>query len=135
MRILIFIFLTVKNNVFLNIENDSKIVINCYNKKSNISSCIILLMDNIQKLFHDLNIYDCCHIYRKTNRIVDCLTRNVFFIQNQSFSGQISLKMLENLVFKDHRDSYFNHFVNQICVCEDINIHIFITFIKIMILS
>ena len=41
--------LAIKNNKFLNleIEGDLKIVIDCYNKKSNIPRSIILLMDDI----------------------------------------------------------------------------------------
>ena len=41
--------LAVKNNGFLNlkIEGDSRIVINYYNKKNNILSFIILLMEDI----------------------------------------------------------------------------------------
>ena len=44
--------LAAKNNGFLNleIEGDSKIVIDCYNKKSNIPSSIMLLMEDIWKL-------------------------------------------------------------------------------------
>ena len=56
--------LAAKNNEFLNlqIEGDSKIVIDCYNKKSNIPSSIMLLMEDILKLSQDLYIYDCHHI-------------------------------------------------------------------------
>ena len=69
--------LAAKKNEFLNldIEGDSKIVINCYNKKNVIPSSIMLLMEDIWKLFQDLYIYDCCHIYRKTNRTLYCLTK------------------------------------------------------------
>ena len=58
--------LTTKNNEFVNlqIEGDSKIVIDCYNKKSNIPSSIMLLMEDILKLSQDLYIYDCHHISR-----------------------------------------------------------------------
>ena len=56
--------LTTKNNEFVNlqIEGDSKIVIDCYNKKSNTPSSIMLLMEDILKLSQDLYIYDCHHI-------------------------------------------------------------------------
>ena len=55
----------VKNNELLNlnIEDNSIIVTNYYNKKNYNSG--ILLIENIWKLFNDLNIYICCHIYRK----------------------------------------------------------------------
>ena len=47
--------LAVKNNEFLNlkIEGDLKTVIDCYNKKSNIHSSIILLMKGTWKLSQD----------------------------------------------------------------------------------
>ena len=73
--------LTVKNNSFLNleIEGDSRIIIDYYNKKSNIPSSIMLLMKDIWKLSYDLNIYDCCHIYWKANRTTDCLVKKYIF--------------------------------------------------------
>ena len=57
----------VKNNELLNlnIEDNSIIVTNYYNKKKKISNSGILLIENIWKLFKDLNIYICHHIYRK----------------------------------------------------------------------
>ena len=54
----------------LKIRSDSGIVIDCYNKKYNILSFIILLIDNIWRLFYDLNIYYHCHIYREINKII-----------------------------------------------------------------
>ena len=51
--------LVVKNKNFLDlkIKSDSKIVIDCYNKKVNILNYIFLLMDDIWNLPQDLNIY------------------------------------------------------------------------------
>ena len=46
-----------KKNLDLKIKNDSKIVIDCYNKKVNILNYIFLLMDDIWNLPQDLNIY------------------------------------------------------------------------------
>ena len=73
--------LTVKNNSFLNleIEGDSRIIIDYYNKKSNIPSSIMLLMKDIWKLSYDLNIYDYHHIYWETNRTTDCLVKIYIF--------------------------------------------------------
>ena len=53
--------LAVKNNGFLNleIESDSKIVVDSYNRKINIPVSIMLLMEDIWKLAKDLNIYIC----------------------------------------------------------------------------
>lgn len=44
--------LAAKNSKFLNLEikDDSKLVINCYNKKSNIPKSIMLFMKDIWKL-------------------------------------------------------------------------------------
>ena len=69
--------LAVKNKEFLNleIEGDLKIVIDCYNKKNNIPSSIILLMEDIWKLSYDLYINDCSYIYKEINRIIDCLAK------------------------------------------------------------
>ena len=52
-----------------------KIVINSYNKKNNIFNSIMLLMDDIWKLYRDLHIYDCHYTYRKTNKSVDFLVK------------------------------------------------------------
>ena len=52
-----------------------KIVINSYNKKNNIYNSIMLLMDDIWKLYRDLYIYDWHYIYRETNKAVDFLTK------------------------------------------------------------
>ena len=73
---------TSKNNGFVNpkTESKSKILIDCYNKKSNIPSTIMLLMEDIWKLTHDLNIHNCHHIYRKTNRIAYCLAKKKFAV-------------------------------------------------------
>ena len=59
----------------LEIESNSKIVINHYNKKINIFGSILFLMNDIWNLSHDLNIYVCHHIYRKRNRITDYLIK------------------------------------------------------------
>ena len=62
-----------KNNGFLNleIEGDFKVIIDCYNKNCSLPNSIILLMEDIWKLSRDLNIDNCCHIYRKANRAMD----------------------------------------------------------------
>ena len=45
-------------------------------------SSIILLMEDIWRLSQDLNIYNCCHIYREANRTSDCLTKNSIYNTN-----------------------------------------------------
>ena len=52
-------------------------------------------MKDIWKLSHDLNIYDCCHIYRKTNRT---LAKKVLVLYILVDGGQIVQKMLLILV-------------------------------------
>lgn len=53
-----------KNNDFLNLKIDSKIVIDASNKRINIVYFIKILMED----FEDLNIYKYYHIYKETNR-------------------------------------------------------------------
>lgn len=67
--------LTAKNKGFLitEIEGDWKLVMNCYNKKNDIPSFILLLMEDISKLSPNLNIYVCWHVHGELNIIIDCL--------------------------------------------------------------
>ena len=58
--------LAAENNYILNL-GDSKMVIDYYNKKSNVCHSIMLLMKDIWKFTQDLNIYYCFHIYREAN--------------------------------------------------------------------
>ena len=51
----------------LEIEGDFKVIINCYNKKSILPSSIILLIEDIWGLTHNLNIFNCYHIYGEAN--------------------------------------------------------------------
>ena len=59
------LYVSCQEKSFLNLEidGDSKIVIDCYNKKINIPSSILLLMEDIWNLLHGLNIYVCRHVY------------------------------------------------------------------------
>ena len=63
-------------------------MIDCYNKKINILNYILLLMEDILNLSHNLNIYVCCHesnktvdvlkknhVYKEDNIIIDCLAK------------------------------------------------------------
>ena len=60
---------------FLEIEGDSKIVIDCYNKRINIPSSIMLLMEDIWKLSQGLHIYECRHVCSEVNRTANCLAK------------------------------------------------------------
>ena len=66
----------------LEIEGDSEVNIDCYKRKSNSPSSIILLMEDIWRLSQDLNIYNCCHIYREANRTTDCLAKKGIYNTN-----------------------------------------------------
>ena len=68
--------LAAKNNGFLSleIEGDSKIVIDSYNKRISVP-CSIKILEDIWKLSRDLNIYSCHHVYREANRTADCLIK------------------------------------------------------------
>ena len=61
------VILATKNKGFLDleIEGDSKIIMDCYNKKINPHSFIMLLMVDIWKLSLELNTYDCRHVIEK----------------------------------------------------------------------
>ena len=61
------VILATKNKGFLDleIEGDSKIIMDCYNKKINPHSSIMLLIVDIWKLSLELNIYDCQHVIEK----------------------------------------------------------------------
>ena len=56
--------LAVNNNGFLSleIEGDSKIIIDCFNKRISVSYSSRILMKNIWKLSEGLNIYNSHHV-------------------------------------------------------------------------
>ena len=85
-----------KNNGFLDleIEGDSKVIIDCHNKKCNLRSSIILLMEDIWNLFQNLNIHKCSHIYREANRTADWFAKKGIVILILLFGGQTFLEML-----------------------------------------
>ena len=59
--------LAAKNNGFLsleNIEGNSKIVIDCFNKRINVPCSIRVLIEDIWELSRDLNIHSCHHVFR-----------------------------------------------------------------------
>ena len=77
-------FLVAIYNGFTNLEikEGSKVIIDCYNRRSSSPSSIILLMEDIWRLFQGLNIYNCCHIYREVNRRTDCLAKKGIYNTN-----------------------------------------------------
>ena len=77
----------------LEIEGDSKVIIDCYNRSSSPSS-IILLMEDIWRLSQDLNIYNYGHIYREANRTTYCLAKKGIYNTNRNIWCSIFLGML-----------------------------------------
>ena len=74
--------LAAKNIGFLDleIEGDSNVIIDCYNKKkSNLPSSIILLMEETQRLSQNLYIHNCNHVYREENRTTDYLAKKCIY--------------------------------------------------------
>ena len=104
------VILAVKNNRLFNllIEGDSRIVINCYNKNNNISNYVMLLMKNIWKLSHDLNIYDCHRIYIEANRITDCLAKKSICNLKSTIWCLNFPKDVRKFGFEDYYDLSFN---------------------------
>lgn len=57
------------------LKGDCKVIIDCYNGKNNIPSLVNLSMEDIWKLLRNLNIFNCCYIYREANRTMDYLVK------------------------------------------------------------
>ena len=93
--------LATKGFLNLNIEGDSKIVIDCYNKNINIPSSILLLMKDIWKSSQDLNIYVCQHVYRETNRTTNCLARKGLIILDSNILWSNFPKDVTYISFED----------------------------------
>ena len=105
--------LAAKRNSFLNleIEGDSKIVIDCYNKMINIPSSILLLMEDIWNLAQDLNIFVCRHVYRESNRTADCLSKKGLRNVDYNVWWSNFPKDVTNISFHD----YYGFFSNCLC--------------------
>ena len=54
-----------------------KIGIDCYNKKINIPTSNLLLIEDIWNLWQGLNIYVCHHVYREGNKNANCLAKKL----------------------------------------------------------
>ena len=107
--------LAAKKKCFLNldIEGDSKIVIDCYNKNINIPSSILLLMEDIWNLSQGLNIF-VCHVYREanrtadSNRTADCLAKKGLSRLDSSVWWSNFPKDITNISFHDYCGSLSN---------------------------
>ena len=89
----------------LKIEGHSKVIIDCYNKRSSSLNSIILLIEDVWRLSQDLNIYNCDHIYREVNRIIVVLQISNIWCSN--FPRDVI-----KFCFKDYYDLSFN------CMCK-----------------
>ena len=102
--------LTIRLNGFFNleIEGDSKVIINCYKQKRSLPSLIILLTKDIWGLTQDLNILNCCHIYREADRIVDCLAKKGICNTNSVIWWSEFPKDVRNFTFEDYCETSFS---------------------------
>ena len=105
--------LTVIYNDFTNldIEEDSKVIIDCYNRRSSLPNSIILLIEDIWRLSQDLNIYKCSHIYKKANKTTYCLVKKCIYNTNHNIWCSDFLKNVIKFSFEDCCGLSFN------CMC------------------
>ena len=96
----------------LKIERDYKVIIDFYNKKSSLPSSIILLMEDIWGLVQDLNIFNCCYIYRKANKTTDYLANKCICNTNSVIWWSKFPKDVRNFTF----ENYCNTSFNRICI-------------------
>ena len=90
----------------MEIEGNSKVIINCYIKKNSLHTSITFLMEDIWGLAQNLNIYNCCNIYRKANRITYCLVKKgicntnlvIWWSKLPRDVRNLSLKIIVNLL-------------------------------------
>ena len=70
--------LAVRDIGFLSVEikGDTKVIKNCFNRKNSSLNSIILLMEDVWRIFLNSNMVNCCYLYGKANIIVDCLIKN-----------------------------------------------------------
>ena len=89
----------------LEIEGDSKVIIYCYNRRC---SSIILHMEDILRLYQDLNIYNCGNIYRETNRTTNCLAKKGIYNTICNIWCSNFPRNVLKFDFEDYCDLFFN---------------------------
>ena len=92
----------------LEIERDSKVIMDCYNRRSNSPNSIILLMEDIWRLFQDINIYNCGHIYREINRTSYCLAKKGIYNTILNIWCSNFPKDVIKFVFENYCALFFN---------------------------
>ena len=103
--------LATKNNGFLSleIEGDSNIVIDYFDKMISVPCSVRILMEDIWKLSDDLNIYSCHYVYREANRTIDCIAKKVIIgIIDSRISLSNFPKDVANINFEDYCGSLSN---------------------------
>ena len=100
-------------NGFLNLEIEGhfKVIIDCYIKKGCPPSSILLLMEDIWRLYHNLNIYNYCRIYREANRTTDYLAKKGIYMTNSNILWSDFPMDVKKFAFED----YYGLSLNQIC--------------------
>ena len=59
-------------------------------------------MEDIWRLVQNLNIYKCCHIYRKANRTTDCLTKKGICITDSNILRSDFPRDVRKCSFEDY---------------------------------
>ena len=62
----------------------------------------MILMEDIWKLFDDLNIYSCHNVYREANKIADCNPKKGISIINSRIWMSNFPKDVTNISFEDY---------------------------------
>ena len=68
----------------------------------------MFLMEDTQRLSHDLNIHNCSHIYREANRTTDCLAKKSICNIDSNIWWSNFPKDVLNFGFDDYCGSSFN---------------------------
>ena len=77
-------------------------------KKDSLPSSILILMEDIWKLSQNLNIYNCYHVYRETNRTTDCLAKKGICNIYSNIWWSDFPRDVRKFSFEDHCGSSFN---------------------------
>ena len=79
-----------------------------YTDWSSSPNSIILLMKDIWRLSQDLNIYNCCHIYKEPYRIADCLAKKGIYNTNPNIWSSYFPRDIIKFGFEDYCGLSFN---------------------------
>ena len=62
----------------------------------------MLLMEDIRRLSHNLNVFNCCHIYREENRTIDCLANKGGYSTNSNIWWSEFPRNVKKFAFEDY---------------------------------